>query len=150
MMLVVLGLPAQNTVDTEEFYETVRDSLKEFDDCTVRMTASIFDKSYIQAHRELSKIGRKKRRALHIKDLLYYVDSNYRERITNYYDFQRKQSRTVPVSQFIKHIARTGHRYIIITTAHVFTIKEDELKEWTVYGNLDDYNKEVHAFIEIN
>lgn len=144
IITLLLGLIASaqvelhsRTTNTLLSFQKERDSWKESDDCSVRALATAFDIDYSTALELTYEYGREFRKGMKASDLVQIAMSlDYTAQHFKVADFNSRQ--------FAKYIAMPNYDFIVISRAHVHTLKWDDDKQKLVaYGNPMDTNLKI-------
>ena len=144
IITLLLGLIASaqvklyhSTVNTYESFSKERESVNEFNDCSVRALASIFDLDYSTALELTYDNNREFRTGMDAKTLVKLTI-----RMTDkahHFKVDKFNSR-----QFAKYLAMPNYDFLVISRHHVHVLKYDSDKDMLVaYGNPLDTNLKI-------
>ena len=132
-----------STVDTNMTYLDQQFNLDEWNDCSVRVLATLFTGSkYYIAHDLLKQYGRESRQGVKASTLVNLIKTEYADRyigITRY---------TKSLRKFLKTQARDNESYVIITPSHTYAVIRTG-NVWRAFGNPQDTIKPIVAIIRI-
>ena len=132
-----------STVDTNMTYLDQQFNLDEWNDCSVRVLATLFTGSkYYIAHDLLKQYGRESRQGVKASTLVNLIKTEYTDRyigITRY---------TKSLRKFLKTQARDNESYVIITPSHTYAVIRTG-NVWRAFGNPQDTVKPIVAIIRI-
>lgn len=133
-----------STVDTNMTYLDQQFNLDEWNDCSVRVLATLFTGSkYYIAHDLLKQYGRESRQGVKASTLVNLIKTEYTDRyigITRY---------TKSLRKFLKTQARDNESYVIITPSHTYAVIRTG-NVWRAFGNPQDTIKPIVAIIRIS
>lgn len=132
-----------STVDTNMTYIDQQFNLNEWNDCSVRVIATLFTgKKYYIAHDLLKKYGREHRQGVTAETLRKLIAAEYPDRYieTTIY--------TKSLSKFLKTQAKDSEQYVIITPEHAYAVRLTG-SVWRAFGNVGDTNLPIVAIIKV-
>jgi len=132
-----------STVDTNMTYIDQQFNLNEWNDCSVRVLATLFTgRKYYIAHDLLKRYGRENRQGVKASTLVNIIETEYADRYigtTNY---------TKSLRRFIKTQAKDSESYVVITPEHAYAVIRTG-NVWKAFGNPYDTAKPIVAIIKI-
>ena len=132
-----------STVDTNMTYLNQQFNLNEWNDCSVRVIATLFtDGKYYIAHDLLKQYGRESRQGVKASTLNTLIQENYTDRYLVAINWNKS------LSKFIKTTANDNESYVIITPSHTYVLIRTG-NVWRAFGNPQDTIKPIVAITKI-
>lgn len=131
------------TVDTNMTYIDQQFNLNEWNDCSVRVLATLFTgRKYYIAHDLLKKYGRENRQGVKASTLVSIIKTEYPNR------YIKTVKWTKSIRKFVKSESSDSESYVVITPNHAYAlIKTGNV--WRAFGNPEDTAKQVVAIIKV-
>jgi len=131
------------TVDTNMTYLNQQFNLNEWNDCSVRVIATLFTgKKYYVAHNLLSSYGRENRQGIKASTLVNIIKTEYADRYIGTTRY------TKSLKKFLKTQARDNESYVVITPTHTYAVRRTG-NVWRAFGNPYDTNLPIVAIIRV-
>ena len=132
-----------STVDTNMTYLDQQFNLNEWNDCSVRVIATLFtNRKYYIAHDLLKQYGRESRQGVKASTLVNLIKTEYADRYIGTTRY------TKSLRKFLKTYAKDDESYVIITPSHTYAVIRTG-NVWTAFGNPQDTIKPIVAIIKI-
>jgi len=132
-----------STVDTNMTYINQQFNLDEWNDCSVRVVATLFTgRKYYIAHDLLRKYGRENRQGIKASTLVNIIKTEYADRYIGTTRY------TKSLRKFLKTTAKDNESYVIITPSHTYAVIRTG-NVWRAFGNPYDITKPIVAIIKI-
>lgn len=130
-------------VDTNMTYIDQQFNLNEWNDCSVRVLATLFTgRRYYIAHELLNRYGRESRQGVKASLLDSLIRQEYTDRYIGVIDWSGS------LRKFVKKRSKDDESYVIITKDHAYVLMRTG-SVWRMFGNPDDSEKEVVAIIKV-
>lgn len=152
IFLILLGYAANaqsklklhsSTVDTNMDYLDQQFHLDEWNDCSVRVLATLFTgRKYYIAHDILKKYGRENGQGIKASILNTLIKEQYPNRYITTIMWSKS------LKKFIKTTANEDESYIVITPDHVYALIRTG-SVWKAFGNPYDTTKTVVGIIKV-
>ena len=132
-----------STVDTNMTYLDQQFNLNEWNDCSVRVIATLFtNRKYYIAHDLLKQYGRESRQGVKASTLVNLIKTEYADRYIGTTRY------TKSLRKFLKTYAKDDESYVIITPSHTYAVIRTG-NVWRAFGNPQDTVKPIVAIIKI-
>ena len=132
-----------STVDTNMTYLDQQFNLNEWNDCSVRVIATLFtNRKYYIAHDLLKQYGRESRQGVKASTLVNLIKTEYADRYIGTTRY------TKSLRKFLKTYANDDESYVIITPSHTYAVIRTG-NVWTAFGNPQDTVRSIVAIIKI-
>ena len=132
-----------STVDTNMVYLDQQFNLNEWNDCSVRVIATLFtNRKYYIAHDLLKQYGRESRQGVKASTLVNLIKTEYADRYIGTTRY------TKSLRKFLKTYAKDDESYVIITPSHTYAVIRTG-NVWTAFGNPQDTVRSIVAIIKI-
>ena len=132
-----------STVDTNMTYLDQQFNLNEWNDCSVRVVATLFTEGkYYIAHDLLKQYGRESRQGVKASTLDILIQENYTDRYLGVINWSKS------LSKFLKTTAKDDESYVIITPTHTYAVIRTG-NVWRAFGNPQDTIKPIVAIIKV-
>ena len=132
-----------STVDTNMTYIDQQFNLDEWNDCSVRVLATLFTgRKYYIAHDLLKQYGRESRQGVKASTLVDLIKTEYTDRYIGTTRY------TKSLRKFLKTYAKDNESYVIITPSHTYAVIRTG-NVWRAFGNPYDTTKPIVAIIKI-
>ena len=132
-----------STVDTNMTYLDQQFNLNEWNDCSVRVIATLFtNRKYYIAHDLLKQYGRESRQGVKASTLVNLIKTEYADRYIGTTRY------TKSLRKFLKTYAKDDESYVIITPSHTYAVIRTG-NVWTAFGNPQDTVRSIVAIIKI-
>ena len=132
-----------STVDTNMTYLDQQFNLNEWNDCSVRVIATLFTgRKYYIAHDLLKQYGRESRQGVKASTLNTLIQEQYTDRHLGVINWSKS------LRKFLKTTAKDNESYVIITPSHTYAVIRTG-NVWRAFGNPQDTVKPIVAIIKI-
>ena len=133
-----------STVDTNMTYLDQQFNLNEWNDCSVRVIATLFtNRKYYIAHDLLKQYGRESRQGVKASTLNTLIQEQYTDRHLGVINWNKS------LRKFLKTNAKDNESYVIITPSHTYAVIRTG-NVWRAFGNPQDTIKPIVAIIRIS